>query len=128
MNPLDFPSRLVLPATTEMPSRMPSGASSGLAGNVSGRSTGLGGAAGIGGSAGRTPFSEALADVSSIARDMTAERVSMAHQLRRIVHTGDLQQMPKLVMRIQDANARQDVMATVLTKTTSGIDQIVKMQ
>lgn len=59
---------------------------------------------------------------------MTAERVSMAHQLRRIVNTGHLEQMPKLVMRIQDANARQDVMATVLTKTTSGIDQIVKMQ
>ena len=69
-----------------------------------------------------------MADVSSIARDMTADRVSMAHQLRHIVKTGDLEQMPKLVMRIQDANARQDVMATVLTKTTSGIDQIVKMQ
>ncbi len=117
MNPLDFPSRLVLPAQT--------GASSGATADASGRSTGLGGS---GGRVGRTPFSEALADVSSIARDITAERVSIAHQLRRVVNTGDMEQMPKLVMRIQDANARQDVMATVLTKTTSGIDQIVKMQ
>jgi hypothetical protein len=120
MNPLDFPSRLVLPAQTP--------SSSGSGGDGAGRVTGLGGSMAPAGRTGRTPFSEALADVSSIARDMTAERVSMAHQLRRIVSTGHLHQMPKLVMRLQDANARQDVMATVLTKTTSGIDQIVKMQ
>lgn len=116
MNPLDFPSRLVLPAPA-------AGASSGATGNLVGRTPAAGGVGG-----GRTAFSEAMADVSSIARDMTADRVSMAHQLRHIVKTGDLEQMPKLVMRIQDANARQDVMATVLTKTTSGIDQIIKMQ
>lgn len=102
MNPLDFPSRLVLP-TQPLHN-------------------------GAGSRASSPSFSEALADVASIARDMTAERVSIANQMRRIVNSGDTRQIPTVLTRLQDANARQDVMATVLTKTTSGIDQIVKMQ
>ncbi len=102
MNPLDFPSRLVLPSQPLN--------------------------SGTGGGASSPSFSEALADVAGIARDMTAERVSIANQMRRIVNSGDTTQMPAVLTRLQDANARQEVMATVLTKTTSGIDQIVKMQ
>lgn len=102
MNPLDFPSRLVLQAQSQKDTA---------------------------GSRSSSPsFSEALADVAAIAKDMTAERVSIANQMRRIVNSGDTSQMPALLTRLQDANARQDVMSTVLTKTTSGIDQIVKMQ
>lgn len=102
MNPLDFPSRLVIASQPQ---------NNGVSDRASSPS-----------------FSEALADVAGIARDMTAERVSIANQMRRIVNSGDASQMPAVLTRLQDANARQEVMATVLTKTTSGIDQIVKMQ
>lgn len=102
MNPLDLPARVVLPAGVTPASRPPS---------PQGRA-----------------FAEALTDVAGIARDIASERVGLASQMRRIVASGDTRQMPAVYSRILDANARQDVMATVLTKTTTGIDQIVKMQ
>ncbi|WAC75188.1 hypothetical protein OU995_11000 [Roseateles sp. SL47] len=103
MNPLDFPARLAFAASAQ--DRIASA-----------------------GGGGAQSFSQAMADVSGIARDMAAERASIANQMRRVVSSGDTSQIPAVLGRLQDANARQDVMATVLTKTTSGIDQIVKMQ
>lgn len=73
-------------------------------------------------------FADALADVAGVARDVAVERASIASQMRRVIASGDNDQIPQVMARILDANARQDVMATVLTKTTTGIDQIVKMQ
>ncbi|SEK51293.1 hypothetical protein SAMN05216359_10240 [Roseateles sp. YR242] len=102
MNPLDLPARVVLPASASATSRPAS-------------------------SQGRA-FTDALKDVAGIARDIATERVGLASQMRRIVASGDNRQMPQVYSRILDANARQDVLATVLTKTTTGIDQIVKMQ
>jgi|GEM_PF-6708108 len=102
-NPLNAAVRLVLPA--------PAAAEPVRAGRGGGRA-----------------FSEALADVAGVARDLATEKVSIASEMRRIVASGDTSQMPKVYARLLDTNVRQDVMATVLTKTTTGVDQLVKMQ
>lgn len=102
MNPLNF-----LPARVVVPTSSPDTAGGGNQGSS---------------------FASALAEVANIAKDFAAEKVGIANQMRRIVASGDNSQMPQVYTRIIDSNARQDVLATVLTKTTSGVDQLVKMQ
>lgn len=70
------------------------------------------------------PDVQALSDVLG---KPTAERNELAGRLRHMLRTGDTKHIPEITARMVDMSAQSDLVAKVVGKTVSAVDQLSKL-